>query len=77
MRKMKQINAILSVLHKSVGQAVCHWTSIRLFVVYRKNWSPSWVVLVGNSLVFFKDPKSQTPSSWVRALVIRTCDQKF
>uniref|UniRef100_A0A3B3ZUZ4 Uncharacterized protein n=1 Tax=Periophthalmus magnuspinnatus TaxID=409849 RepID=A0A3B3ZUZ4_9GOBI len=28
----------------------------------RKNWSPSWVVLVGNSLVFFKDPKSQTPS---------------
>lgn len=33
----------------------------------RKNWSPSWVVLVGNSLVFFKDPKSQTPSSWVRA----------
>uniref|UniRef100_A0A8C6T585 Rho GTPase activating protein 9 n=1 Tax=Neogobius melanostomus TaxID=47308 RepID=A0A8C6T585_9GOBI len=31
----------------------------------RKNWSASWVVLVGNSLVFFKDPKSQTPSSWV------------
>uniref|UniRef100_A0A3Q1JXT3 Rho GTPase activating protein 9 n=1 Tax=Anabas testudineus TaxID=64144 RepID=A0A3Q1JXT3_ANATE len=30
----------------------------------RKNWSPSWVVLVGNSLVFFKDPKSQTPSNW-------------
>ncbi|KAJ0068947.1 hypothetical protein NL108_015219, partial [Boleophthalmus pectinirostris] len=30
----------------------------------RKNWSNSWVVLVGNSLVFFKDPKSQTPSSW-------------
>uniref|UniRef100_A0AAZ3Q4W3 Rho GTPase activating protein 9 n=1 Tax=Oncorhynchus tshawytscha TaxID=74940 RepID=A0AAZ3Q4W3_ONCTS len=30
----------------------------------RKNWNPSWVVLVGNSLVFFKDPKSQTPSSW-------------
>ncbi|XP_034543166.1 rho GTPase-activating protein 9 isoform X4 [Notolabrus celidotus] len=30
----------------------------------RKNWSPSWVVLVGNSLVFFKDPKSQTPASW-------------
>lgn len=25
------------------------------------------MVLVGNSLVFFKDPKSQTPSSWVRA----------
>uniref|UniRef100_A0A3B4WU41 PH domain-containing protein n=1 Tax=Seriola lalandi dorsalis TaxID=1841481 RepID=A0A3B4WU41_SERLL len=32
----------------------------------RKNWSPSWVVLVGNSLVFFKDPKSHTPSTWVR-----------
>ncbi|KAM4613542.1 rho GTPase-activating protein 15 isoform 2-T3 [Polymixia lowei] len=30
----------------------------------RKNWNASWVVLVGNSLVFFKDPKSQTPSSW-------------
>ncbi|XP_022604020.1 rho GTPase-activating protein 9 isoform X2 [Seriola dumerili] len=30
----------------------------------RKNWSPSWVVLVGNSLVFFKDPKSYTPSTW-------------
>ncbi|XP_029907576.1 rho GTPase-activating protein 15 isoform X2 [Myripristis murdjan] len=30
----------------------------------RKNWNPSWVVLVGNSLVFFKDPKSQTPASW-------------
>ncbi|KAM4588420.1 rho GTPase-activating protein 15 isoform 2-T4 [Odontesthes bonariensis] len=30
----------------------------------RKNWTHSWVVLVGNSLVFFKDPKSQTPSSW-------------
>lgn len=26
------------------------------------------MVLVGNSLVFFKDPKSQTPSSWVRVL---------
>ncbi|XP_041944064.1 rho GTPase-activating protein 15 isoform X1 [Alosa sapidissima] len=30
----------------------------------RKNWNPSWVVLVGNSLVFFKDPKTQSPSSW-------------
>ncbi|XP_028854135.1 rho GTPase-activating protein 15 isoform X2 [Denticeps clupeoides] len=30
----------------------------------RKNWSPAWVVLVGNSLVFFKDPKTQSPSSW-------------
>nr|XP_015199575.1 PREDICTED: rho GTPase-activating protein 9 [Lepisosteus oculatus] len=31
----------------------------------RKNWNASWVVLVGNSLVFFKDPKTQTPSTWV------------
>uniref|UniRef100_A0A672KYD5 Rho GTPase activating protein 9 n=2 Tax=Sinocyclocheilus grahami TaxID=75366 RepID=A0A672KYD5_SINGR len=30
----------------------------------RKNWNLSWVVLVGNSLVFFKDPKSQNPDSW-------------
>ncbi|XP_024126622.1 rho GTPase-activating protein 9 isoform X4 [Oryzias melastigma] len=30
----------------------------------RKNWGSSWVVLVGNSLVFYKDPKSQSPSSW-------------
>ncbi|XP_072540856.1 rho GTPase-activating protein 9 isoform X2 [Salminus brasiliensis] len=30
----------------------------------RKNWNPSWVVLVGNSLVFFKDPKTQSPASW-------------
>ncbi|XP_016402076.1 rho GTPase-activating protein 9 [Sinocyclocheilus rhinocerous] len=33
-------------------------------VIFRKNWNPSWVVLVGNSLVFFKDPKSQNPDSW-------------
>ncbi|KTF86613.1 hypothetical protein cypCar_00045794 [Cyprinus carpio] len=33
-------------------------------VTFRKNWNPSWVVLVGNSLVFFKDPKSQNPDSW-------------
>ncbi|KAI4871655.1 hypothetical protein NFI96_019897 [Prochilodus magdalenae] len=30
----------------------------------QKNWNPSWVVLVGNSLVFFKDPKTQSPASW-------------
>ncbi|XP_051985567.1 rho GTPase-activating protein 15 isoform X2 [Xyrauchen texanus] len=30
----------------------------------RKNWNLSWVVLVGNSLVFFKDPKSQNSESW-------------
>lgn len=51
-----------------ISWAEIHLTSIHVFVIYRKNWSPSWVVLVGNSLVFFKDPKSQTPSSWVRAL---------
>uniref|UniRef100_A0A673GZS6 Rho GTPase activating protein 9 n=1 Tax=Sinocyclocheilus rhinocerous TaxID=307959 RepID=A0A673GZS6_9TELE len=31
---------------------------------FMKNWNLSWVVLVGNSLVFFKDPKSQNPDSW-------------
>ncbi|XP_076870224.1 rho GTPase-activating protein 9 isoform X2 [Brachyhypopomus gauderio] len=30
----------------------------------RKNWNLSWVVLVGNSLMFFKDPKTQSPESW-------------
>lgn len=41
----------------------------RLFSCFcRKNWNPSWVVLVGNSLVFFKDPKSQNPDSWVRLI---------
>ncbi|XP_060724156.1 rho GTPase-activating protein 15 isoform X1 [Tachysurus vachellii] len=30
----------------------------------RKNWNPSWVVLVGNSLMFFKDPKTQNTDSW-------------
>lgn len=30
----------------------------------RKNWNPSWVVLVGNSLMFFKDPKTQNSDSW-------------
>ncbi|XP_030634036.1 rho GTPase-activating protein 15 [Chanos chanos] len=30
----------------------------------RKNWNMSWVVLVRNSLMFFKDPKTQSPSSW-------------
>ncbi|XP_069509687.1 rho GTPase-activating protein 9 isoform X2 [Ambystoma mexicanum] len=30
----------------------------------RKNWNPSWVVLAGNSLVFYKDPKGQAPSGW-------------
>ncbi|XP_063808441.1 rho GTPase-activating protein 9 isoform X2 [Pseudophryne corroboree] len=30
----------------------------------KKNWTTSWVVLTGNSLVFFKDPKVQVPSGW-------------
>lgn len=30
----------------------------------RKNWNSSWVVLAGNSLVFYKDPKAQNPSGW-------------
>ncbi|XP_017335547.1 rho GTPase-activating protein 15 isoform X1 [Ictalurus punctatus] len=30
----------------------------------RKNWNPSWVVLVGNSLMFFKDPKTQNSDGW-------------
>ncbi|XP_035380599.1 rho GTPase-activating protein 15 isoform X2 [Electrophorus electricus] len=30
----------------------------------RKNWNLSWVVLVGNSLMFFKDPKTQSPEIW-------------
>lgn len=50
--------------HFKIRPAVSHVVFV-LFFSYRKNWSPSWVVLVGNSLVFFKDPKSQTPSSWV------------
>ncbi|XP_069086901.1 rho GTPase-activating protein 9 isoform X2 [Pleurodeles waltl] len=30
----------------------------------RKNWNSSWVVLAGNSLVFYKDPKVHNPSGW-------------
>lgn len=30
----------------------------------RKNWTTSLVVLTGNSLVFYKDPKVQAPSGW-------------
>lgn len=33
---------------------------------FRKNWTASLVVLTGNSLVFYKDPKVQAPSGWVR-----------
>uniref|UniRef100_A0A8C9AG39 Rho GTPase activating protein 9 n=1 Tax=Prolemur simus TaxID=1328070 RepID=A0A8C9AG39_PROSS len=29
----------------------------------RKNWGPSWVVLAGNSLVFYRDPPATAPSS--------------
>ncbi|KAF6117403.1 Rho GTPase activating protein 9 [Phyllostomus discolor] len=32
----------------------------------RKNWAPSWVVLAGNSLVFYREPPPAAPSSaWV------------
>lgn len=30
----------------------------------KKNWTASLVVLTGNSLVFYKDPKVQAPSGW-------------
>ncbi|XP_016431336.1 rho GTPase-activating protein 9-like [Sinocyclocheilus rhinocerous] len=39
-------------------------TPLKCLSILRKNWNLSWVVLVGNSLVFFKDPKSQNPDSW-------------
>ncbi|XP_062931860.1 rho GTPase-activating protein 9 isoform X2 [Cynocephalus volans] len=29
----------------------------------RKNWGPSWVVLAGNSLVFYREPPQAVPSS--------------
>ncbi|XP_025332647.1 rho GTPase-activating protein 9 isoform X4 [Canis lupus baileyi] len=29
----------------------------------RKNWSPSWVVLAGNSLMFYREPPAAAPSS--------------
>ncbi|XP_041438470.1 rho GTPase-activating protein 15 isoform X2 [Xenopus laevis] len=30
----------------------------------KKNWTTSWMVLTGNSLMFYKDPKVQAPSGW-------------
>ncbi|XP_041440354.1 rho GTPase-activating protein 15 isoform X3 [Xenopus laevis] len=30
----------------------------------KKNWTTSWVVLTGNSLMFYKDPKVLVPSGW-------------
>lgn len=35
----------------------------------RKNWCPSWVVLAGNSLMFYREPPRAAPSSgvWVSA----------
>uniref|UniRef100_A0A8C5PF73 Rho GTPase activating protein 9 n=2 Tax=Leptobrachium leishanense TaxID=445787 RepID=A0A8C5PF73_9ANUR len=30
----------------------------------KKNWTSSLIVLTGNSLVFYKDPKVQAPSGW-------------
>lgn len=31
----------------------------------RKSWGVSWVVLAGNSLVFYKEPKGPAPATWV------------
>ena len=32
----------------------------------RKNWGPSWVVLAGNSLVFYREPPPTAPCTvWV------------
>ncbi|XP_061871517.1 rho GTPase-activating protein 9-like [Colius striatus] len=30
----------------------------------RKSWAPSWVVLAGNSLIFYKDSKGLAPAAW-------------
>ncbi|NWI29820.1 RHG09 protein, partial [Sula dactylatra] len=30
----------------------------------RKSWGVSWVVLAGNSLIFYKDPKGPAPTAW-------------
>ncbi|XP_068519534.1 rho GTPase-activating protein 9 isoform X1 [Anas acuta] len=33
----------------------------------RKSWGVSWVVLAGNSLVFYKEPKGPAPATWCPA----------
>ncbi|XP_074709918.1 rho GTPase-activating protein 9 isoform X2 [Strix uralensis] len=33
----------------------------------RKNWGVSWVVLAGNSLIFYKEPKGVAPTAWCPA----------
>ncbi|XP_062453191.1 rho GTPase-activating protein 9 isoform X2 [Rhea pennata] len=33
----------------------------------RKSWGVSWVVLAGNSLVFYKEPKGPAPAAWCPA----------
>ncbi|XP_025782688.1 rho GTPase-activating protein 9 [Puma concolor] len=44
----------------------------------RKNWSSSWVVLAGNSLVFYREPPPAAPSSiWVRCCSQNTRDRKL
>ncbi|OPJ90006.1 hypothetical protein AV530_008983 [Patagioenas fasciata monilis] len=30
----------------------------------RKSWGVSWVVLAGNSLIFYKEPKGPAPAAW-------------
>uniref|UniRef100_A0A673FSW8 Rho GTPase activating protein 9 n=1 Tax=Sinocyclocheilus rhinocerous TaxID=307959 RepID=A0A673FSW8_9TELE len=72
-------NKVVAEQHTNVNKGVCYFVEIKhrnypsqltwsksdvFCVIFRKNWNPSWVVLVGNSLVFFKDPKSQNPDSW-------------
>ncbi|XP_074420939.1 rho GTPase-activating protein 9 isoform X2 [Larus michahellis] len=33
----------------------------------RKSWGVSWVVLAGNSLIFYKEPKGPAPTAWCPA----------
>ncbi|NXK55575.1 RHG09 protein, partial [Chauna torquata] len=33
----------------------------------RKSWGVSWVVLAGNSLIFYKEPKGPAPATWCPA----------
>ncbi|XP_074420942.1 rho GTPase-activating protein 9 isoform X4 [Larus michahellis] len=34
----------------------------------RKSWGVSWVVLAGNSLIFYKEPKGPAPTAWLRTV---------
>uniref|UniRef100_A0A8C2JXX7 Rho-GAP domain-containing protein n=1 Tax=Cyprinus carpio TaxID=7962 RepID=A0A8C2JXX7_CYPCA len=60
--RMVNFNQSDTVNYDTVNGKLRTGAKIMFFcVTFRKNWNPSWVVLVGNSLVFFKDPKSQNP----------------